>query len=646
MTIFTFMALMLVGVIAANVIEEFFPKISETYILIAVGILLAFLPNFQHFELEPEFFMMFIIAPLMFYDGTKNSLRSVRRNFRGIFILSVLLALVTILAIAALTHFIIPGFAFPLAIAFGAIVTPTDAIAVKSITAGRIVPKGVNEAVEYESLFNDATGLVLLGLGLSVLESGHFSILNGLGNFAYVAIGGILIGLLAGAILVWTRTAINLRSSQPEAIIIPISLLTPFIVFILAEHFGTSGILAVVATGLVHNFEGDSLKLTSTKVQILNNSLWNVFTELLNDFVFMLLGISLVSVAKIFWKMGIHESLFLIFVSILIYFIMLLIRFLWGIREENRSIRLFLGTEITERTKNSWIFSLSGAHGTMTLAMALSLPIGSTFLSNDLRELIIALATLVIIWSLVFPSVILPKMLPAVERKIDENIDAVRSDMIDQALVNIAPNIADDAVRNSFTMQLQSQKGLKWADRNQSIKLMNEMNDFQLELLHSDQTKAQFSDEIIAFYDQQLRADIEKAGFIGKFRLMFSSRHRLQGRTKMSGDEIRAEFLKLEAFIFDKTIEKLVEIEQNRWENHQLEFDDIDEIKRIFVHKHRQAETENNVPEHYFIEAFQMEYQYIQDLAKSDKITRETLKILSEEINNSQTLIAQRENLD
>ena len=225
MSAVSFIAVMLIGVIVANVIKEFFPKISETFILIGVGILLSFLPEFRHFELEPEFFMMLIIAPLMFNEGSKTSLKEVRKNFRGIFFLSITLAVVTVLFVAALTTNIMGSWIFPLAICFAAIVTPTDSVAVKSIIAGKKMPQGVNEAVEFESLFNDASGLVLLSLGLSVLESGHFSIWSGLGQFAFVSVGGILIGLIVGTFLVRIRIAINLRATNPEATIIPISVL-------------------------------------------------------------------------------------------------------------------------------------------------------------------------------------------------------------------------------------------------------------------------------------------------------------------------------------------------------------------------------------------------------------------------------------
>lgn len=176
MSAISFIAVMMIGVIGANVIKEFFLQISETFILIGVGLILGFLPEFKNFELEPEFFMMLIIAPLMFYEGSKTSLKKVRKNFRGIFFLSITLAVVTVLLVAVMTNNIMGSWIFPLAICFAAIVTPTDAVAVKSIISGKKMPKGVNEAVEFESLFNDATGLVLLSLGLSVLESGHFSI--------------------------------------------------------------------------------------------------------------------------------------------------------------------------------------------------------------------------------------------------------------------------------------------------------------------------------------------------------------------------------------------------------------------------------------------------------------------------------------
>jgi len=87
-------------------------------------------PGFRHFELEPDFFMMMIIAPLMFFEGSKISLKSVRKNIKGIFFLSITLAIITVLLVAFLTSHIMNSWIFALAICFAAIVTPTDSAAV------------------------------------------------------------------------------------------------------------------------------------------------------------------------------------------------------------------------------------------------------------------------------------------------------------------------------------------------------------------------------------------------------------------------------------------------------------------------------------------------------------------------------------
>ncbi|XOW20788.1 cation:proton antiporter [Lactococcus cremoris] len=146
MSAISFVAVMMIGVIGANVIKEFFPKVSETFILIGVGIVLGFLPEFQHFELEPEFFMMLIIAPLMFYEGSKTSLKKVRKNFRGIFFLSITLAVVTVLLVAMLTNNIMGSWVFALAICFAAIVT-TDAVAKINYLGKKMLKE--HEAVEF-----------------------------------------------------------------------------------------------------------------------------------------------------------------------------------------------------------------------------------------------------------------------------------------------------------------------------------------------------------------------------------------------------------------------------------------------------------------------------------------------------------------
>lgn len=649
MSAISFIAVMMIGVIGANIIKEFFPQISETFILIGVGLILSFLPEFQNFELEPEFFMMLIIAPLMFYEGSKTSLKKVRKNFRGIFFLSITLAVVTVLLVAVLTNNIMGSWIFPLAICFAAIVTPTDAVAVKSIISGKKMPEGVNEAVEFESLFNDATGLVLLSLGLSVLESGHFSIWEGLGRFIFVSIGGIIIGLVIGALLVRIRTAINLRATRPEATIIPISILTPFFIYLLAEHFGTSGVLAVVAAGLIHNFEGDMLKLTSTNVQLTNNTIWEILSDILNNFVFILLGVSLFGIWDIFKSLGWKESIVLFLISVLVYLLMLFIRKFWTNRKRNKSIEHFFSDVKEERNSDSTIFALSGAHGTMTLAMAFSLPLNTSILSNENREIIITMAAIVILLSLIVPTLILPKLLPALGDESSDNINQVRNDMVDYAILHMVEEIEDSKVRSSLTKQLQSQKGLQIPDHTKSSKLMDEIISWQETLLDTTTIKAQFSSKVIDYFRIYLE-NSSKHSTGKKIRRLFSKRRRGRRVDSVEMQEfatIRTDISRLESSLYQQTIEKLSSLEKERSENKITDFSDIEEVKHIFENRHyrirNEIQEDTIIPNELLIEAFQLEYQFVLNQVKTDVISKETSNKLFKEINNAQVLQLQKQ---
>ena len=649
MSAVSFIAVMLIGVIAANVIKEFFPKISETFILIGVGILLSFLPEFRHFELEPEFFMMLIIAPLMFNEGSKTSLKEVRKNFRGIFFLSITLAVVTVLFVAALTTNIMGSWIFPLAICFAAIVTPTDSVAVKSIIAGKKMPQGVNEAVEFESLFNDASGLVLLSLGLSVLESGHFSIWSGLGQFAFVSIGGILIGLIVGTFLVRIRIAINLRATNPEATIIPISILTPFALYLLAEHFGTSGVLAVVAAGLIHNFEGDMLKLTSTNVQLTNNTIWEILSGILNNFVFILLGVSLFGIWDIFKSLGFKEAVTLFFISALVYLLMLFIRKFWTNQRGNRSIEHFFSNDKKERSKDSSIFALSGAHGTMTLAMAFSLPLDTAILSTENREIIISMATIVILLSLIVPTFILPKFLSPMKEASLDDIDSVRNDMVDYAILHMMQVVEDSKVRSSLTKQLQSQKGLQIPDHNKSSQLLEKTVTWQETLLESSDIQENFSPKAIDYFQIYLE-NSSKLAMSKKIRRLFSRRRQLRRADQSEMQEfmaLRNDLGRLEDILYEATMEKLNRLERERFEKKITDFSDIEEVRRVFENRHyrirNEIQEETIVPNELLIEAFQLEYQYVLDQAKSEAISKETSNKLFKEINNAQVLQLQNQ---
>lgn len=194
-TIFGVLTL-IVAVVIANIAHLFFPRLPLAFYQIFVGIFLALWPSISTFTLEPETFLLLIIAPLLFNDGQNASFRAISRNVKQIISMTVYLAIFTVLVAGIGLHFAVAAFSLPLAFMLAAIITPTDAVAVKSLTTGVAMPANVHRTLEHESLFNDASGLVLFSLAASTLASGQFSLVHGLTTFLYVFLGGIIFGAL------------------------------------------------------------------------------------------------------------------------------------------------------------------------------------------------------------------------------------------------------------------------------------------------------------------------------------------------------------------------------------------------------------------------------------------------------------------
>ncbi|MFC6254527.1 cation:proton antiporter [Secundilactobacillus hailunensis] len=364
MTSFFTILLLVVAAIAANIIFAIYPKIPLAFYEIIAGVLLSLVPLFNDFHLEPEVFMLVIIAPLMFNDGQNTDTHKLRKNIKSTLSLAIVLAIATIIVGGLLTHTFWQALPLSLCFALAAIVTPTDAVAVSSITSGIEMPENVMGALENESLFNDASGIVAMDLALTAFTTGEFSLSKGLEHFLVVFLGGIAIGLILGPIIVMIRVLFQRKTLDTIAVILPFSLLTPFIVYLTAEHFGFSGILAVVAAGIIHGVQGKRLRLTSTQTQVVTKTAVGLFL------------------------------------------LMALMRFLWCM-----SNLASLSSQET-RVKDSVIMALTGVHGTITLSMAFSLPLVVAGKAFPFRSAMILIAGIIILLSMIVPTLILPFLLP------------------------------------------------------------------------------------------------------------------------------------------------------------------------------------------------------------------------------------------
>lgn len=469
MFVFFMVVLLVVAAIAANIVYAIYPKIPLAFYQIGAGLVLSLLPTFGHFQLEPEIFLLVIIAPLMFNDGQSTDYHVLKKNIRSTLSLAVVLALVTIVGGGLLSHAMWP--AIPLALAFGlaAIVTPTDAVAVSSITTGIDMPEPVLGALENESLFNDASGIVALDLALTAFSTGHFSVGQGIEHFLIVFLGGIFVGIILGGAIVLLRLYFQRRGLDAIAVILPFNLLTPFIVYLAAEHLGVSGILAVVATGIIHGIQQRRLRLTSTQTQVVTTTTWEVLTNLLNGFVFVLLGEAMPSVwANLSHSDSKHLPL-LIMIAVGLYLLMGILRFIWC------QLNLVDLKSKETRLKDGLILSLSGVHGTITLAMAFSLPLTLNGHVFPFRTALIFVAGIVILLSLLVPTLILPLLLPKKQEAFTQeefNDQLVR--MVNFAITQLKQTEADSTALNPVIEVLSSQKNQlrSTADSKQVHKLL------------------------------------------------------------------------------------------------------------------------------------------------------------------------------
>ncbi|GEL89948.1 MULTISPECIES: cation:proton antiporter [Pediococcus] len=237
----------LIAVAISDIIAKTVSHVSSTYINLVMGIILGIIPFTNHLILsfDDKIFMIFIIAPLLFFEGQATPALLVRKKINNILGTAVGLAAVSAIIVAIVVHQVF-ALAIPLALIVTAISTPTDATAFDSVIEGRTIQSGIRKSLKLESLFNDATGIILLQAAFLWLQTGQVAFGKNVLLFLFSAGGGIILGGILSLIVMafrqfLVRSSVNVISSQTL-----IYLLTPFCIYFIAEEVGVSGIIAVV----------------------------------------------------------------------------------------------------------------------------------------------------------------------------------------------------------------------------------------------------------------------------------------------------------------------------------------------------------------------------------------------------------------
>lgn len=207
--------------------------------------------------------------------------------------MAIFLILVMVIVVGSIIHLLLPMIPWAACFVLAAILSPTDAVAVKSITKGMRLPKGLMAILEGESLLNDASVLVSFNIALAAVLTNTFSVTNASYKFLVVAGGVAIFGLIIGIAFSYIKFIFSTKFADEFNILVIFQLISPVIAFYLAEHIGVSGIVAVVIAALVYNYQRKLHLLTvvSSDAAVTIDSTQQITSYVLNGFVFTFLGL-------------------------------------------------------------------------------------------------------------------------------------------------------------------------------------------------------------------------------------------------------------------------------------------------------------------------------------------------------------------
>lgn len=390
---------LLFAVVAASVLVARKIQLPYPIVLVLVGLGLSFIPHLPEVKLDPNIFFYFFLPPLLYPAALFTSWRDFRRNLRAILSLAIGLVLFTMLVVACVTHWLIPEIPWAAAFALGAIVSPPDAVAATSVIQRLPVPRRIVSILEGESLVNDATALVALQFAIVAMTTGQFSVGSASIHFAWAAAGGIGFGLVVGLAM----RLIHRRLDDPP-VQITISLLTPFVAYLIAERLHVSGVLAVVTAGIYLGWH--SPVIVSARYRLQAFAFWEIVVFLLNGFVFTAIGFQLPAIVRSIR----HESLaFPIEVAAIVCAAVVLVRIAWVFPGAYLAFFFTRDRESLPPWRNVAVIAWAGMRGVISLAAAFALP----FVLDDGRPFpgrnyILFITFCVILTTLVFQGLTLP----------------------------------------------------------------------------------------------------------------------------------------------------------------------------------------------------------------------------------------------
>ena len=444
MQLLTLIVLIMSAVLLSALISPYIPKVSLPLVQIALGVIWYFLPFTPNLNLDDELYMILFIAPLLFFEAKGFSPSSLRRTISTSLSLAIGLVLFSVVATGFSLHALWGAISLPAAMALGAALGPTDAVAVSELRKEANLSDSQVSVLRSESLFNDAASIVSFQFAIAAATTGQFSALQFTWNIAYSFLGGAALGAVLGFLM--NSLMLTLRRLSLETTTrITIELLFPLFAYVLAENIHVSGVITVVAAGLLLRYNRIGVGSDIARTNLVSDSVWKFVTFALNGSVFVLLGIELPLAMRTSLSSPLVSTPMLLLAIVAITVILLLARFLWFIglqmlsRDTQTGTRMGISALTPKSARSALIMTFGGAKGTISLILAFSLPVTlGTVNTFHVRDILLFIAGGYIILSLILANIILPILAPKDTMKEEKGMAQANAAMLDRTITKIS----------------------------------------------------------------------------------------------------------------------------------------------------------------------------------------------------------------
>ncbi|MBV7532473.1 Na+/H+ antiporter [Chitinophaga sp. sic0106] len=493
-------------------------KIAYPVLLVVAGLILSFIPGVPLLRMDPELIFVIFLPPLLYEAAWAISWKELWRWRRIIGSFAFVVVFLTAMSVAFVANHFIPGFTLALGFLLGGIVSPPDAVSASAILKFVNVPKRMSAILEGESLLNDASSLIIFRFALIALSTGQFIWYQAVGGFAWMIIGGIGIGLLLAWVIIQAQKRLPTDANMDTIL----TIITPYVIYMVAEEAHSSGVLAVVCGGLLmsnkrHTFLSNTSRLRGVNV-------WQNIVFVLNGLVFLLIGLDLPEITGGLEGVSMMTA---IGYGVLVTVVLIIGRILaaYGAVIVTLIARNFI-TVADARSpgfKAPLVMGWTGMRGVVSLAAALSIPVTLHGAPFPQRNLILFITFIVILITLLLQGLTLPYLI----RKLDlpqyddfvpeEEAEAlIRKGLADHTVHFIESRFGDRVTSDQHLRQLQekwnsllqaSNEELQTLSKSESYEIINSQRAW---LLSQNAADKHFDEELIRKYLTKLDLEEEK----------------------------------------------------------------------------------------------------------------------------------------